>query len=105
MNLKEQLQFYLHLRNLTAAELARRSGVSAQTISYWISGGRPKDIAKLKSVADQLTTTLDNLLYGNGLPNEGQTTELQKILKDGGRLRGLFEIDIRMLKSHDSSED
>ena len=51
MTLHEQLRFYLELRQMTAAELARRSNISPQTISHWLNGSVARDINKAKRVA------------------------------------------------------
>lgn len=99
MNLKSQLRYFLELRGLTAAELSRRSKVSAQTISIWLSGGPVRDVSKAKAVADVLGTTLDNLLYGSGLPTDNdRAVEISQILNEGGAIKGLFEISIKMVK-------
>lgn len=64
MNLKSQLRAYLRLRGLSAAELSRRTKVPRQSLSNWLGGLEPRRIDYLKAVADELDTTLDNLLYG-----------------------------------------
>ena len=97
MNLKRLLRYYLDLRQMTAAELARRSHISPQTISNWLNGGVAKDINKVKQVADSLGTTLDNLIYGSGLGSD-QAVELRQILADGHTIKGLFEVEIKMVR-------
>lgn len=99
MNLKEQLRFFLELRQLTAAELARRSTISPQTISHWLNHGTAKDIDKAKRVADVLGTSLDNLIYGSGLASDkDRAQELNQILAEGHTIKGLFEVQIKMVK-------
>lgn len=98
MNLKSQLRYFLDLRQLSAAELARRAKTSPQTISHWLNGGKAKDVNKVKRVADVLGTSLDNLLFGEGLASEtDRAQELSKILIDGHTIRGVFEVQIKMV--------
>ncbi len=66
MNLKFQLRIFLETRRMTASELARLSDVPKQSISDWLGGSIPRDIQKLKRVADALRTTVDHLVFGNG---------------------------------------
>ena len=49
---------------MTAAELARRSGVSKQTISDWTAGIQPRSIPQVKKIADVFGVSLDSLLFG-----------------------------------------
>jgi transcriptional regulator with XRE-family HTH domain len=63
LNSRGRLIQYLRASNLTAAELARRSGVSKQTISDWLSGVQPRSIPQLKKVADVFNVKLDDLLF------------------------------------------
>lgn len=65
MNLKKQLLYYLKLNNLTAAELARRSQVSKQSISDWLAGISPRSIPQVKKIADTLQISLDELCFGD----------------------------------------
>ncbi len=99
MNLKRQLRYFLDLRQITAAELARRSRISPQTISNWLIDGVAKDVEKIKCIADVLDTTIDNLLYGSGLASDKvRTQELCRILSEGQTIKGLFEVHIKMVQ-------
>lgn len=64
MNFKKQLQHYIRARNLTAAELARRSGVSKQSISNWLGGMEPRSFPHVKKVAEALSVSMDELVFG-----------------------------------------
>lgn len=98
MNLKSQLKLHLDQRGMTAADLARESGVSKQVVSHWLGGAKPKNIDQVKKVADALETTLDHLMFGNGIDREAQkVTELDALLGDGW-VSGLFEIRFRRVK-------
>jgi len=74
MNLKFQLRVYLENRKMTASQLARLADVPKQSISDWLGGSIPRDLQKLKRVADALQTTVDHLAFGTGttlLPEGG----------------------------------
>lgn len=66
MNLSKNLKRILFERSLKAADLARLSGVSKTSIGEWLSGSNPRDIRKVKKVADVLEVSLDNLCFGDG---------------------------------------
>lgn len=90
------------MKSITAAELSRRSGVSKQTISSWMSGERPRDVRKVKAVADVFNTTIDNLLYGNG--NNSPLKQTQKNVappslgQQEETLNGVFQVEIKMVR-------
>jgi transcriptional regulator with XRE-family HTH domain len=97
MNLKAQLKFYIDYRNTTAAELSRKSGVSKQVISLWLSGSKPKNIDQVKKVATALGTTIDNLVFGSGRGDDSKAIDIESILGDGW-ITGLFEVRMRRVK-------
>lgn len=100
MNLKQQLRTYLELRDMTAAELARKSGVSKQVISLWLGGAEPKKLTQVKKVASVLGTTVDHLCFGSGKDEASQKiTELDALLGDGW-VSGLFEVRFRRVRDN-----
>lgn len=94
MNLKTQLKTLMEYRELSASQLANKSGVSKQVISLWLAGGSPRKIEQIKKVAEILNTTVDNLCFGGGpqasIPKDPQLTEEW--------LSGVFEVKVRRLK-------
>lgn len=64
MRLKQQLRDTLSLNGMSAAELARKSGVSKQTICDWMSGSGTRSLVLLKKVANTLNLSLDELCFG-----------------------------------------
>ncbi|MNC97673.1 Helix-turn-helix domain protein [compost metagenome] len=62
---KKQLSRYIRERGLTAAELARRTGVPKQTISDWLGGTRPRNMDFVKRLADELNVSIVELFFGN----------------------------------------
>ena len=98
MTLKAQLTLYLELRNMTAAELSRKSGVSKQVISQWLGGAQPKKLTQLRQIAEVLGTTIDHLCFGSGKDSSNQKiTELDALLGDQW-VSGLFEVRFRRVK-------
>ena len=82
VNLKTQLHAYLRHYDITAAQLARRAGISKQVIGTWLSGTSPRKLEQVKLVADELKTTVDHLCFGEGIeikqsPLEEHKNEIQ----------------------------
>ncbi len=70
--LKTQLRALLERHNMTAAELARRSGVPKQVLSLWLGGVEPRKLMQLKLVAEVFSVSVDELCFGkNPLPPGG----------------------------------
>lgn len=95
MNLKNQLGLYLDEKDMTAAQLSRRSGVSQQVISQWLRGAEPKKLTQVKNVAEALSVSVDHLCFGDGL--EASSLE-SDTLAGADWLSGLFEVKIRRIK-------
>ena len=70
MNLQKQLRLYLNEQDLTLAKLAKKADVSRSTLNDWLNGAEPKNLKKLKRVADILAIDIDHLVFGNGLQGE-----------------------------------
>lgn len=66
--LKTQLKALLERHTLTAAELARRSGVPKQVLSLWLAGAEPRKLSQLKKVAEVLSVSVDELCFGRSSP-------------------------------------
>jgi transcriptional regulator with XRE-family HTH domain len=98
MNLKAQLQLELDERGMTAAELARKSGVSKQVLSAWLGGAKPKNIEQLKKVADTLRTSIDHLAFGEGDGRGDNGYDEISATSDVGWIGGLFEVRFRRIK-------
>lgn len=66
---KLRLAYFMDQRRVSAAELARRTGVPKQTISDWLAGASPRSISQLAKVAEALGINLDELCdSGLGTP-------------------------------------
>jgi transcriptional regulator with XRE-family HTH domain len=98
MNLKNQLKALLVHRNMTAAELSRKSGVSKQVLSLWLGGAKPKNVDQIKSVSDALSVTVDHLLFGNSEINREKPGDGLHALLGDDWISGAFEIKLRRIK-------
>lgn len=99
--LRTHLKELLQQRGMTAAQLARASGVSKQTLSYWLGGGEPRGLEQLRRVATVLETTIDQLCFGEQIPqkNQKQPTDTIASLFGDEWISGVFEIKIRRIKN------
>ncbi len=104
MRLKENLKIILKQRDLTASQLARGADVPKQSIGEWLNGSTPKDIAKVKRVADYLELSFDQLCFediesarGKKLKLADTDTNIEDLLGDKW-ISGLFEIRLRRVK-------
>ncbi|MBS1983797.1 MAG: helix-turn-helix transcriptional regulator [Bdellovibrionales bacterium] len=103
MRLKEELRILLKERDLTAAQLARASGVSPKTISDWLAGTPPRNIDQVRKVARVFGVTVDRLCFGETLTEKPSqeatqpTSDLETLLGDGW-ITGLFEVRLRRVK-------
>jgi len=98
MNLKAQLKAHLNHCGLTASQLARKSGVPNQTLSDWLAGRRPRNLDQVQKVAAALNTTIDHLVYGDGVDQKSdQALSVDDLLGDRW-VTGTFEVKFRRLK-------
>lgn len=98
MRLKQQLELYLDETGLSAAQLAKKSGVSKQVISLWLSGRSPRKIDQVKKVASIFNTTVDHLCFGDGIHQERQNSKIIETLIGDEWITGVFEIKMRRIK-------
>lgn len=97
MNLNKQLKLYLERHDLSATQLAKKSGVSKQVISLWMNGGSPKRIEHVKAVADIFGVTVDHLCFGSDISKQGSPDSFALLASDDW-MSGIFEIKVRKLK-------
>ncbi len=91
MNLKSQLKLFIERNYLTLTTLSEKSGVPKSTISDWLHGSAPRDLRKLKKVADALETTVDQLCWGKGIAEDKE-----KFMKYQDEINtGVFEVILR----------
>lgn len=85
---------------MTAAQVARKSGVSRSVLSDWLAGVIPRDIQHVKKVATVLGTSVDHLCFGNGVETvpEDVTKDLLGELMGEDWFGGIFEIRLRRVR-------
>lgn len=99
LRLRPQLRLFLDARNMTPAQLSRKSGVNKSVISDWLAGVTPRGIQHVKRVATVLGTSIDHLCFGDGVEEENASAEkdpLDELVGDGW-FGGLFEIRMRRI--------
>lgn len=99
MRLQRNLKRILADRDLTAAQLSRKSGVPKATIGDWLAGGIPRDLRKVKLVTDFLGLTVDELCFGEGRASEEPIEQHLEEIR-----AGLFEVILRRPKDRGQSE-
>ena len=85
MKFEDWLSAQMKQRSWSQAQLARESGVSRQTISYWFSGKSKKpDQESLQKIADALGLPVEEVYRAAGiLPGVSNKEKLaQQILKE-----------------------
>ena len=82
---------------MTLAQLSRLSGVPKTSLSDWVAGGNPRDLNKVKMVADVFKITVDQLCFGDGVnvsePIEKHLDEIHA---------GIFEVILRKPRNRES---
>jgi transcriptional regulator with XRE-family HTH domain len=84
---------------MTVTNLSKKSGVNRKTLNDWLSSdASPRDIAQVKSVANVLGVSIDELVFGSSVDlAEDRITELDALLGDDW-IGGLFEVRFRRVK-------
>lgn len=93
MNLKKNLRRILSEQDMTAAQLSRKTGVPKTTLAEWLAGGNPRDLNKVKLVADSFGVSVDELCFGTGASVEHPIEQHLDEIK-----AGLFEVILRKPK-------
>lgn len=87
IKLAENLSRLMSSKNLTVTSAARKVGMNKSTLHNYCNGVIPRNLPKIKELADLLEVSLSELLFG-------QDAELGNInLPDG--IEGKFEVTIR----------
>lgn len=93
MDLARNLKLKLKERDLTVAQLSRATKVPQTTIANWLAGIAPKNIDQLKTIADFLETSIDNLCYSKEII-KSETPSLKAVVEDEV-LAGVYEVVLR----------
>lgn len=98
MNFKSQLRELLRSRGMTAADLSRVTGIPKQSISDWLAGVTPRDLKRLKKVAEYFGVTVDQIVFGDN-NNIGGHTVAVATEDGGGWVTGIYEVRFRRIDS------
>lgn len=97
LKLKDQLRLLLKENDLTAAQLARKSGISKQTLSNWLSGESPRKLEDVHKVAKFFSVSLEELLFAEHPPVKNGGSNFLDIV-NGQEMKGIFEVSIKKIK-------
>jgi transcriptional regulator with XRE-family HTH domain len=92
-NLRKELQRRMTAQGMSAAQLARQTGIAKQVLSDWLAGAMPRSITQVKTVAIVLGISVDELCFG-GTPAANAESASSK----GPWIRGVFEGHVRLLQ-------
>ena len=92
--LAQNLKRLLKDKDLTVAQLSRATKVPSQTLNNWLSGLEPRSMSQVKTIAQFLKLTLDELAYG-----EIKVKDENKLEQYSDEIyAGMFEVVLRRIK-------
>lgn len=94
MILDKQLKALLQKHDVTVAQLARATKISAKTIYQWLNGQNPRDLKQVRKVADHFNVSIDFLAFGIDLKNKTEITDYREEIN-----AGVFEVVLRRQKT------
>lgn len=94
IKIKTILRKLLYENDMTAAQLARATGIAPQTINNWLGGQEPRSLTHLKKVADYFEISVDELVYGGfKVKTQEPLSEYEDEIN-----AGLFEVVLRRVR-------
>ncbi len=72
----EYFELFLRLRNITAAEVCRKTNISTSTISTWKKRGNALDANLLLKIAKVLDCTIDDLMGAGSVEWDSERNEM-----------------------------
>jgi transcriptional regulator with XRE-family HTH domain len=97
MKLAENLKRVLAAQNRTVTKTAKQVGMNKSTLHGYCNGVVPRNIRQLKSLADFLEISLNDLLFGRG-------TEAPTIYANGN-IEGRYLITLDVRRVDDPGKD
>jgi len=95
MILAKQLKDLLKQKDVTIAQLARATGISAKTIYQWLNGQKPRDLNQVKKVADYFGVSIDFLAFGIQSKTHNDINSFKEEIN-----AGVFEVILRKTKAN-----
>ena len=93
MTLNKQLKTLLKEKDITIAQLARATKISAKTLYQWLNGQSPKNLVQVRKVADYFAVTIDYLAFGIIQKNNLELIDFKNEFN-----AGVFEVILRKQK-------
>ncbi len=79
MSFADNLQYLRKKNKITQEELAEELGVSRQSVSKWETGEAYPEMDKLIIICDKFGVTLDGLMRGNVVEEDGENVDTEDI--------------------------
>jgi transcriptional regulator with XRE-family HTH domain len=93
------LKSLLKKRRVSLTTVSRETGISYSTLHTWLGNRHPKDVVKVKKLADYFGVTLHELLFGE--PDGRAPSQINLSLPSADLLIGTFEVTVRRKIDHE----
>ena len=98
MKLRVTIERYLSDTSLTAAALAKKSGIPKATLAGWLAGNAPRDFTQLRALARVMGLTIDSLLFDDKKSETLNNVLLSEVkLGNDGWYSGQFEVKFKRI--------
>ena len=104
LRFKDQIRCFIEHFGITPSELARRTSVPKTTLADYMRGVEPKKMIHVKAIAKEFKTSIDHMLFGNGILDDFIKEALIDQFVSDRWLSGLFEIKIRRVNKDGQDE-
>lgn len=91
--LSKQLKILIRQHDTTVAQVSRATKISSKTIYAWLQGQRPRDLSKIKSVAEHFNVSLDFLAFGAEIKSKFKLADYEDEIN-----AGVFEVILRKVR-------
>ena len=89
----------LKQKDMTAAQLARATGISTRTIHNWVIGQTPRNLDQLLKVAKHLGVSVEYLCWGIEPSKSEKQVDVMKQFVEDEIFAGHFEVILRRIKN------
>jgi transcriptional regulator with XRE-family HTH domain len=96
LKLDENLKLLMTAKNLTVTMAAKKVGMNKSTLHNYCNGVIPRNLRKIKELADLLDVSLTELLYGKDVEQISFSTK--------GGIEGRYEVVIRRVNESENRE-
>lgn len=87
------LRAFLKKKRVSLSLVSRETGISYSTLHTWLENRNPRDIVKVKKLADYFGVSLDELLFGDVDMAISRANAVE--LPDASLFLGTFEVTVR----------